>query len=236
MGAGRVAGPDRGGTSGLQEHLDRLAVMDLVRAERERRDAGLWEELADCYDEGATVRVSWFTGDAADFVRASRQRAGHPARSVHHVGLPSVRLAGDRAVANTPCTLYIDRVVDGIDCEVVCLFNHQSRAVRRADGWRLGSFVAIYKKDFLLVRQPGAVLAIDDAELGAYRTSYRYLSLSRGARGQVPDQTLPGVDRPDLVQALTEADEAWLCGEDRPVATPGASGGGTDDEGSTPGC
>lgn len=197
-------------------YADRWNVMDLARAEREARDAGDWAAMADLYNPGALVRISWFTGDAAGFIEASRERFGQPGRSIHQIGMPSVELSGDRAIVNTPCTLFIDRTIDRVDCELVCLLSHQSRAERRQGTWRLSSLIAIYKKDFLFPRRPGSAPPLDDPELGTYRASYRYLSVSRGARGNVPDQTLPGVDRPDLLAELVAADRAWLHTGDEP--------------------
>lgn len=196
-------------------YADRWDLMDLARAEREARDAGQWDAMANLYHPGAHVRVSWFTGSATEFIEASQQRFGRPARSIHQIGMPAVQVSGDRAIVNTPCTLYIDRAVEGVDCELVCLLSHQSRAERRQGSWRLSSLAAIYKKDFLLPRDPGGVIPFDRGQLQEYRASYRYLSASRGAQGKVPDQTLPGVDRPDLLGKLLDADQAWLHSGDR---------------------
>lgn len=196
----------------MDKYPDTLDLIELARAERDLRDSSRWREMAELYAEDAYVRISWFSGSAREFIEESRLHLGEPGRSVHQLGLPSVRIVGERALINTPCALYIDRTINGVDCELICLLNHQSRAARQGGAWRLHSLVAIYKKDFLLVRDPGQTLQVDLSELSGYRSSYRYLSLSR-ARGQVPAQDLPGVDRPDLVDALMEEDEAWLaCG------------------------
>ena len=53
---------------------------------------------------------------------------------------------------------------------------------------------------------------MDEARLAAYRPSYRFLSyvLEEAGKAARPDRA--GVDRPDLIEALHKADEAWLNG------------------------
>jgi hypothetical protein len=51
-------------------------VAQPVLRERQSRDRGWYGEMADCCAEDSLVRMSWFTGSGADFVRATRNMAG----------------------------------------------------------------------------------------------------------------------------------------------------------------
>ena len=53
---------------------------------------------------------------------------------------------------------------------------------------------------------------LDEARLGRYRESYRYLSYLADERGHGANQERPGADRPDLVDAVLAADAEWLEG------------------------
>src|SRR5512147_728009 len=82
------------------------AVTQLVLAERECRDMGRWDRMNACYHPDAVVRISWFQGNAHDFVDASREMAGRGVLAKHRLGPVSVRINGMRAVATM--TVIID--------------------------------------------------------------------------------------------------------------------------------
>jgi hypothetical protein len=43
----------------------------LILKERERRDLGRWEDMRDCFHADSQIRISWFRGNGADFVKGS---------------------------------------------------------------------------------------------------------------------------------------------------------------------
>jgi hypothetical protein len=51
---------------------------------------------------------------------------------------------------------------------------------------------------------------IDERVLATFRPSYKYLSYVIHAIGRRVNDDLPGIDRPETVVALRDADRAWL--------------------------
>jgi len=181
----------------------------LVARERLARDTGDWDLLEDCFWPDSVVRVTWFTGTAAQFTAVSRQRAR--GGSGFHVITPvRAEVSGDRALVESRGEIHVRPRLGGVECDVVSWGRFFSRAERRAATWRLTSFDSIYVKDRIDPVEPGARLVLDADVLAAGRPSYRHLRyLNLEAGHPVPDD-LPGSDRPDLVDAFYAEAEAWL--------------------------
>ncbi len=79
--------------------LDVSAVIQLILKERESRDLGCWDYMRDCFHPDAQVRVSWFRGSAADFIRGSVDMASRMVNR-HRLAPIHVVLSGNRAVAH----------------------------------------------------------------------------------------------------------------------------------------
>ena len=83
------------------------------------------------------------------------------------------------------------------------------RAERRAALWRPSGFDSIHLRDEIAATIPGQIVTIDPEAVSAFRASYRLLSYYLASRGfPVPDD-LPGIDRPDLVDALVREVYGW---------------------------
>ncbi len=194
----------------LSQLIDREAIFDLVRLERFWRDRGEWDKLLAAYVEPSLVRVSWFSGGAREFVEGSRrmhERGGHS----RHLILPtSLRIEGDRALAESVGQVHIRGKLEGVAYDLIAHCRFLSRLVRTKDGWRFATFEAIYDHDVIAPVNPGERLAIDAKKLEGLRPAYRFLSCTLAAGGYKVDQELPGDDRPDLLKPLYEAAERWL--------------------------
>jgi len=70
----------------------------------------------------------------------------------------------------------------------------------------------IYLGDMLQACNPSRMPVLDEAELGRYRPSYRYLSYILARSPNPPSGDLPGIDRPETVVALRACETAWLEG------------------------
>ena len=83
------------------------------------------------------------------------------------------------------------------------------RAERRAAVWRLSGFDSVHLRDEIAAAIPGQIVTIDPEAVRAFRPSYPLLSYYLASRGfPVPDD-LPGIDRPDLVDALVREVYGW---------------------------
>lgn len=213
------------GTDDLSSLSDRLAIAELAQTERLARDRRLWQVMADCYHpDESRVFLSWFDGNAVQFIAASRAMGEEPGgHAIHSLGPTLVRVRGDRALADTGCTILMRRMVAGVDCDLTSYCRHHSRVQRHGDGWRLRTLVGVYEKNTLAPVVPGRLPEIDAELLASLRRSYDYQSYFRVQQGKPVNQDRPGLDRPDLVERFFAAEERWLAGDDVPLGV--GSGG-----------
>lgn len=193
-----------------EQERDRREIIRLAQNERLFRDTWQWEKMHKLYHADSHVRVSWFDGTGADFVDASRASAERGQRSFHLVGPTSVEILGDRAIADTGCAIHVRSTIEGVEVDICGYARHRSM-VEKIDGeWKLRSFRAVYQKDTMQPVIPSEVIPVDRDRLLSYRPSYRYLAYSVAARGAEPSQHLPGIDRPETIEAVVAEEEAWL--------------------------
>lgn len=205
----------------MQQHdrdqLDRLAIADMIQRERNARDAGRWDEMASYYHPESSIEVSWFIGTGAEFVRRSRLQAEKVKDQVertnfHEMGVAVVDLQGDRALAETACTLHSFFPLDGIPCKCTGFVRLLWRAQRLGDHWLLAGLRCLYVRDYLTACNPNRQPVLDEAELETYRLSYRYVTYNLARLGLDPKNDLPGADQPETVKALRAGERAWLQG------------------------
>ncbi|HET6951291.1 MAG TPA: nuclear transport factor 2 family protein [Acidimicrobiales bacterium] len=194
----------------------RAEIIQLAVDERWARDTGQWELMHASYHDDAHVRVGWFNGNAHDFIEGSRAMTppGEKWSSAFHViGPTSVTMAGDRALADTGCTVHRRDLVGDVEIDHVLYVRHRSMVERDGVGaWKLRSLRACYQRDTVTPVIPGEAIPIDKGRLPAYRASYKLMSYLSDVAGRLVDQTLPGTDRPDLIDELIAEEEAWLAG------------------------
>jgi hypothetical protein len=186
-----------------------IAVTQLVLAERECRDMGRWDRMKACFHDDAVVRISWFQGNAHDFVEGSREMARRGVLAKHRLGPPSVRVNGMRAVATLAAIIDIPAELRGVQ---VMLSSHARvfyRAELRRGEWRLGSFEVFYMRDELAARIPGEAVPVTAADVAGYRESYRFMSLVLAQGGFSVRDDLAGEDRPETVDALCSEIYGW---------------------------
>jgi hypothetical protein len=198
------------GEIGIAEFVDRAAVADVIARERAARDGQLWAQMAACYHPDASVDVSWFRGGGDAFVEATRKVAGGPTLSFHSMSPAVVTINGDRALAETGCSLHGMTELDGVDVALIGYTRLLWRAVRSGERWLIAGLRAMYLSDMLLPRNPSRVPQIDDEALRTFRPSYKYLSYIITKSGRTIQDDLPGIDRPESVVALRAGEQQWL--------------------------
>jgi hypothetical protein len=185
------------------------AINQLVLAERECRDMARWARMKACYHADAFVRISWFQGNAHEFVDASREMARRSVLAKHRLAPVAVRINGGRAVATMAITIDIPASVKGID---VVLSNHARvfyRAMLREGAWKLSSFEVIYLRDELVAQIPGQVVPVTAQDLAPFRRSYRNMAYILALGGFPVSDDLAGEDRPESVEALCREIYDW---------------------------
>jgi SnoaL-like domain len=166
------------GSSGA-EIDDKFACAELIQAWGVCRDQGKWKELRATFTPDGHISVSWFRGPFANFVEQCRAsyEAGHT-WSRHHLFAPAVRLAGDRAVAETNVVIRVRQPFNGIQVDLTSCSRFLDRLERHSGGWLIVERAAIYERDRLDPVEPSA--AFDElfaaADTSRYPEQYRYMA------------------------------------------------------------
>lgn len=198
--------------SSLQHLLDKTAVAEVVQTERAARDQGQWARMAACYHPDAVVSLSWIETTGPEFVAASERAFAAGVRHLHEMAPSLVTLNGDRALAETGCTVLLGGMIADVPVGVGARTRLHARVERRGDRtWRIAGLRVVYFEDALTLKEPGHSLRLDPVRLASYRPSYRYLSYLLVETGKTPRPDLAGVDRHDLVEALHRGEADWLA-------------------------
>lgn len=195
--------------SALDDAADISAITQCVLTERESRDLGRWARMRDCFHVDAIVRISWFQGSGPDFVERSIDMAQRQVRATHRLGPVAVRLNGERAVASLGATIDIPGTLDGVDIVLSSHARFLYRVERRDGRWRLSSFEAFYLRDELHPQLPGQAVPVTPEHVAGFRPSYRMLSLLLTRQGYTVNHELPGIDRPETVDAMCREVYGW---------------------------
>ncbi|MGA8075986.1 MAG: nuclear transport factor 2 family protein, partial [Xanthobacteraceae bacterium] len=102
---------------------------------------------------------------------------GH-AWSRHHLFAPTVRLNGDRAVAETPVIIRVRQKFKEVPVDLTSCSRFLDRLERRVEGWRIAERAAIYERDRLDPVEPSAEFDKLFLAGGAARfpEQYRYMA------------------------------------------------------------
>jgi hypothetical protein len=194
--------------------LDKLQIFELVRLERLWRDLGEWDKLAEAYTEDATIRTSWFHGNARDFAEGSKAMADRGRHSKHPIWPVYARVNRDRALVESRSQIQNRSEIYGVGVDTVQYVRFVSRVRRTPAGWRLVSFEGIYEKGTIAPVNPHDTVPVDWDEVTAAtpRTSYQLHAWAISRRGySVPDDLL-GDDEPQQLREFFAAEEEWLLG------------------------
>lgn len=192
--------------------LDKLAVAEVVQTERAARDQGQWARMAACFHPDSVVSISWIETSGADFVAASEKAFASGMRHLHQMAPTLVTLNGDRALAESGAAILLGGKIDRVEVMVTSHARMHARVERRDGMWKIVRLGAVYFEDAMAARIPGETPVLHAARLAGYRPSLRFLSYLLEEGGKTPRTDLAGIDRPDLVEAMLGADQAWLAG------------------------
>ena len=194
-----------------QEQIDRVAIYDLIVRERAARDAGDWSEMAASYHPDSNIDISWFKGTGAQFTSATEKMAAGPVYTFHQMGSAAISIEGDRALADSNCTIHAFTSLDGAEVDLVSYGRLQWRAQRSGGRWLVAGLRSIYIRDVLTPVNPQQVPRLDAELLAGLRPSYRFIAYLTSEAGNPVRDDLPGVDKPATVAALRADELAWLA-------------------------
>jgi hypothetical protein len=178
------------------------------------RDSDDWETLAGCFHDDATIRISWISGPAKDFIARSRALAAarKPGDHTKHlISGPWIRINRYRAFSRCHVSLYIRAFIDGHE------FDLQSW-VRFFDCWKeettSGESLSAppsTKKTAMDPVDPEGVPKdfFADMSLSAFPASAKFLCYWQLRSGRPPSTDIISAHS-DEERALREEGERWL--------------------------
>ena len=191
----------------------RAAVAEVLLTERAARDRGQWDRMAAQFHADARVRLSWFSGSAAEFVAGSRKAYDAGQRSAHVFSPPDVDVRGARALAVTNACITIPTRLDGFAALLTSYCRLHERLVLVEHRWQILALDVVYLWDALALRSPADRLTIDGDRVAAARESYAYQAYIRQEEGGVVPLDLLGIDEPEPVARMETDAALWLNGE-----------------------
>lgn len=130
------------------DYADKLAIAELIQAWGVYRDQARWDELRGTFTPDGHISISWFRGAFEQFVE--RCKANHAAGqtwSRHHLFAPAVKVAGDRAVAETSVIIRVRQAFKGVPVDLTSCSRFLDRVERHPAGWLIAERAAIYERD-----------------------------------------------------------------------------------------
>jgi hypothetical protein len=201
--------------SGMEasELNDKYSCAELIQAWGFYRDQGKWPQLLETFAPDGQIAVSWFSGGFPEFVDRCRRGFEAGQRSKHHIFPSVVRLAGERALAETNIVILVRQNIGGVLADLTSYARFLDR-LERADGrWRIVERTAIYERDRLDPVEPSENFdrLFKTGDLSVYPEAYRYMAARLVAAGRALAPVVYRDGSPHTTQLYLRY-EAWLDG------------------------
>src|SRR5690349_13168368 len=102
-----------GGTH-TSDVVHKYACAELIQAWGLCRDQGRWAELLATFTPDGQIAVSWFSGEFSEFVDRCRRAFEAGQRSKHRIFPSVVRVAANRALAETNIVILVRQKIGGV--------------------------------------------------------------------------------------------------------------------------
>lgn len=190
----------------------RSEIAALVNAWAFYRDQGAWDALLGTFHEGGTISISWFDGPHTAFVDASKALAARSDAIVkHHLGVPMIRVHGNRALCEVNVTIMIRARTPIGEVDSTSYARFYDWVEMRAGTWKVARRTAIYEKDQVApVSRPSLPEKFFEG-LDRFPAEVRFLAASLDRAGQTLSERLV-LDRSPAMRGLYDEGEAWLSG------------------------
>ena len=201
----------------LSAAADKVEIVEVAMRSHVCRDTGDWDGLKACFHADARITVSWFSGNAHEFIEGSRNMMGghHPGDSQKHfAGNPRVALNGGRAVCEYYLTLHQRRWLDGYEFDFQTWSSVVDLFERREGAWRVLERTMVYEKDRMDPHKPGEVPESYFAgmDLSPYPKALRYHCWrNEKSSGSPPSKDIV-IEGTEEARATREAAQTWLAG------------------------
>lgn len=129
-------------------------------------------------------------------------------RAVHTINPADITFNGDKALSES--VGHIENLFEenNVTYEICSVLRFVSRLQKTARGWRILTFEAIYDYEKITPILPRTNESLEISLKG--RNSYACLAWLLAKGGYNISQSLPGMDRPDLVEKCMKVHLEWL--------------------------
>lgn len=193
---------------------DKYACAELIQSWGFFRDQGKWPELTATFAPDGEIAVSWFSGSFREFVDRCRQAFDAGQRSKHHIFPSVVRIAGERAVAETNIVILVRQKISGVPVDMTSYARFLDRLERRDGRWMIVERSAIYERDRLDPVEPSEAFdkLFKASDLSVYPEAYRYMAARLTAVGRPLAPVVYRDGSPHTEQLYARYD-TWLAGK-----------------------
>ena len=192
--------------------IRRLEVRELIENWVIYRDSADWDNFSTVWTEDGRMMATWFQGPAEEFIKVSIKGFERGIYILHFLGGSTIRIEGDRAVAQTKMTISQRGDVHGIKCDIVCTGRFYDLIDFRDGKWGVVLRQPIYERDRMTPLDSFQSVSLDMDILSSYPIGYQHLAYFQQGLGYDVKRDMPGLVGPE-VQALYAQGEAWLQGE-----------------------
>ena len=192
--------------------IERMEVRELIESWVIYRDAADWENFRDVWTEGGRMMATWFHGSAEEFIKVSIEGFERGIYILHFLGGSMIKIAGDRAVAQTKMTISQRGDVHGVECDIVCTGRFYDLIERNDGKWGVALRQPIYERDRMTPLNFNQSITLDPTILSKYPIGYQNLAYFQQGLGYNVKRDMPGLTGPE-VEALYKQGAAWLRGE-----------------------
>jgi hypothetical protein len=188
---------------------DKYACAELIQSWGLYRDQRRWPELLATFHPDGEIAVSWFRGPFRDFVEHCKR--GGPSK--HLISPSVVRVAGERALAETNIVILVRQSIEGLAVDMTSRARFLDRLERRQGQWRILERAAIYEQDRLDPVVPSEAFAgiFKSGSAASYPEPYRHMALRLAAAGRPLAEPVHH-DGSAPTRDLYARYEAWLAG------------------------
>jgi len=190
---------------------DHLTIRDLIENWAIWRDGGDWARFRTVWHDDGVMMATWFQGTADQFIGVSRQGFETGVSILHFLGGISIDVVGKRAIGQTKMTINQRALVDGVECDAVCIGRFYDFIEKRDGKWGIVLRQPIYEKDRLDPVDPSAFPKLDRKRLEGFPVGYRHLAYLQSGLGFKVKPDMPGLTG-SIVEALYARGRNWLAG------------------------
>lgn len=191
---------------------DIIEINQLIQSWGLFRDQGRWAQLTGTFVPGGTISVTWYAGAIEGFVAASQmQHKPASPRTKHLIGVPVVKICGERAIAETNIQILGRFEHSDVAVDVTSYARFVDRLTWTKEGWRIARRTAVYEKDRMDPVEPGAAFDrfMAEGDFAAIPEPYRYLGYRLITSGRPLHSAIVCDGSPEADQLLAYAD-LWL--------------------------